>query len=219
MKAFVAGATGRTGRQIVEVLTAKGIEVKALVRDRAKAETILPSTVELILGDVCQPNPWQNALGDCDVVFCATGATPSFDFTEPYRVDYEGTKNLIDAAQIHHVERFIFVSSLCVSEFFHPLNLFWLVLYWKKQAEKYLQQSGLNYTIVRPGGLVDSQSNDGIVIAGADKLFEGRICRRQVGEIAVEALFHEVTGSKILEVVAQPEVAPQDWGDLFASVA
>jgi len=219
MKAFVAGATGRTGRHIVEGLTAKGIEVKALVRDRAKAETMLPSSVQLILGDVCQPNPWQNALSDCDVVFCATGATPSLDFTEPYRVDYEGTKNLVDAAQIHHIERLIFVSSLCVSEFFHPLNLFWLVLYWKKQAEKYIQASGLNYTIVRPGGLVDSESNDGIVIAGADTLFEGRIRRRQVGEIAVEALFHPVTGSKILEVVAQPEVTPQDWGDLFATVA
>src|SRR3712207_9021731 len=37
------------------------------------------------------------------------------------------------------IQQFVMVSSLCVSNFFHPLNLFWLILVWKKQAEEYVQ--------------------------------------------------------------------------------
>ncbi|MEM6715313.1 MAG: NAD(P)H-binding protein, partial [Cyanobacteria bacterium P01_C01_bin.147] len=52
MKALVVGATGETGRRIVRVLVAKGISVKVLVRDRQKAQEILPSAVDFVVGDV-----------------------------------------------------------------------------------------------------------------------------------------------------------------------
>ena len=65
----------------------------------------------------------ESLMGDCDVLLCATGATPSLDFTAPYRVDYVGTKNLVDAAKAAGIKHFVLVSSLCVSRLFHPLNL------------------------------------------------------------------------------------------------
>jgi uncharacterized protein YbjT (DUF2867 family) len=147
MRILVAGATGQTGRQIVRQLVEKNISVKALVRNRESAQAILPSTAELVVGDVLKPATLETALVDCSVLICATGATPSLNPTIPYQVDYQGTKNLVDAAKAKGIEHFVLVSSLCVSKFFHPLNLFWLVLYWKKQAEAYLQASGLTYTI------------------------------------------------------------------------
>ncbi|WP_309741581.1 SDR family oxidoreductase, partial [Chamaesiphon sp. OTE_20_metabat_361] len=153
MKAFVAGATGETGRRIVRELVKREIPVRAMVRDLDKARTILPAEVELVVGDVLNLESITAALGDSTVILCATGAKPSLDPTGPYQVDFEGTKNLVNAAKSHNIEQFVFVSSLCVSKFFHPLNLFWLILWWKQQAEQYLKTSGLNYTIVRPGGL------------------------------------------------------------------
>ena len=140
MKALVAGATGQTGRRIVEQLQARDIEVKALVRDAAKAATELPGGIEIVVGDVLKPETIASAITGCEVILSATGAAPSFDPTGPYRVDYEGTKNLVDAAKRADISQFVIVSSLCVSKLFHPLNLFWGILYWKKQAEDYLKQ-------------------------------------------------------------------------------
>ena len=135
MKAFVAGATGETGRRIVQELVNRQISVKALVRDQDKAKTILPPEAELVVGDVLDVDSLTKAMTGCTVLLCATGARPSLDPSGPYQVDYEGTKNLVNVAKGQGIEQFVLVSSLCVSTFVHPLNLFWLVLYWKKQAE------------------------------------------------------------------------------------
>jgi uncharacterized protein YbjT (DUF2867 family) len=215
MKAFVAGATGATGRRIVQELVDRQIPVRAMVRDIAKARSILPAGVELIIGDVLDPSSINTAIGDSTVVLCATGATPSFDPTGPYQVDYQGTKNLVDAAKAHQIEQFVFVSSLCVSKLFHPLNLFWLILWWKQQAEHYLQASGLNYTIVRPGGLKNEDNTNPIVMSGADTLFDGSIPRQKVAQVCVESLTHNQARNKILEVISEPTAVAKSWQDLF----
>jgi uncharacterized protein YbjT (DUF2867 family) len=219
MKAFVAGATGETGRRIVQELVARNIPVRALVRDTEKARGILPAEVELVVGDVLNPQTLTAALGDSTVLLCATGAKPSFDPTGPYKVDFEGTKNLVDAAKTKGIENFVFVSSLCTSQLFHPLNLFWLILVWKKQAEEYLQKSGLTYTIVRPGGLKNEDNSDPVVMQAADTLFDGSIPRQKVAQVCVQALFEPAAQNKIIEIVAKPEATSKSFGELFANVA
>ncbi|MBX9255104.1 SDR family oxidoreductase [Desmonostoc muscorum CCALA 125] len=215
MKAFVAGATGETGRRIVQELVARNIPVIALVRDIEKARGILSPEAELVVGDVLQPETLTAALGDSTVVLVATGAKPSFDPTGPYKVDFEGTKNLVDAAKAKGIEHFVFVSSLCTSLLFHPLNLFWLILVWKKQAEEYIQKSGLTYTIVRPGGLKNEDNTDSIVMQGADTLFEGSLPRQKVAQVCVEALSEPAARNKVVEIVAKPEAASKSFAELF----
>ncbi|MBV6623816.1 MAG: NAD(P)H-binding protein [Rivularia sp. (in: Bacteria)] len=219
MKAFVAGATGETGRRIVQELMAREIPVRALVRDLDKARSILPADVDLVQGDVLQPQSLSAALGDSTVLLCATGAAPGFDPTAPYKVDYEGTKNLVDAAKAKGIEHFTFVSSLCTSKLFHPLNLFWLILVWKKQAEEYIQKSGLTYTIVRPGGLKNEDNSNPIVMQSADTLFDGSIPRQKVAQVCVESLFEPASRNKIVEIVSKQEAAAKSFAELFAAVA
>lgn len=216
MKALVAGATGQTGRRIVQELVNRQIAVRALVRDLDKARAILPAAAELVVGDVLQAATLKEAIADSTVILCATGASPSLDITGPYQVDFQGTKNLVDAAQAKAIEHFVLVSSLCVSQFFHPLNLFWLVLYWKKRAETYLQKSGLTYTIVRPGGLRNEDNSDPILMSAADTLFAGSIPRTKVAQVCVEALFQPAALNKIVEIIAQAEAQPLSWQQLFA---
>ena len=208
MPVLVVGATGQTGRRIVTALVSQDIAVKALVRDSQKAKEILPEAAEILVGDVLKPETIKSAIAGCNTIICATGAAPSLDFTQPYLVDFQGTKNLVDLAKEKGIDRFIIVSSLCVSKFFHPLNLFWLVLYWKKQAEAYIQQSGLTYTIVRPGGLKNEDNDDRIVAATADTLFEGSLPRSKVAQVCIEALFTPDAQNKIVEIVANP-TAPE----------
>ena len=218
MSILVVGATGQTGKHIVRELVDKKVPVKALVRDLEKAKQLLPAEVELCVGDVLKPETLEKAIVGCDSIICATGASPSLDFTQPYLVDYQGTKNLVDIAKEKKIEHFVIVSSLCVSKFFHPLNLFWLVLFWKKKAENYLQKSGLNYTIVRPGGLKNEDNDNNIVMSSADTLFEGSIPRQKVAQVCVEAIFEPTAKNKIVEIVAKPEIEPKTWGELFSGI-
>jgi uncharacterized protein YbjT (DUF2867 family) len=218
MKAFVAGATGETGRRIVAQLVERQIPVRALVRNPEKAAEILPAGVEIVVGDVQQADKLEALIADCSVLLCATGPRQSFNPTEPLLVDYLGTKNLIDAAKKKGIEHFVLVTSLCVSNFFHPLNLFWLILFWKKQAEDYLINSGLTYTIVRPGGLKNEDNLNAIKMSSADTLSEGSIPRTKVASVCVESLFYPAANNKILEIVAPSDATNLDWTQLFQSV-
>lgn len=218
MKVFVAGATGQTGSRIVNELVNREFSVRALVRNQEKAKQILPSNIELVIGDVLKPQSFEASLADCDILICATGATPSLDITAFYQVDYLGTRNLINLAKENKIEKFIFVTSLCVSKFFHPLNLFGLVLYWKKQAEKDLINSGLNYTIIRPAGLKNEDNQNPIIISKADTLFEGSIPRTKVAQVCVESILRPESNGKILEIVSQPSAPVKNWDELFAQV-
>ncbi|OIP70670.1 MAG: epimerase [Oscillatoriales cyanobacterium CG2_30_44_21] len=219
MKAFVAGATGQTGRHIVTELVKRHIPVRALVRNLELAKQILPPEVEMVVGNVLNASALDQAIADCDVLICATGAKPSLNAFEPYLVDYIGTKNLVKAAKSKNIQHFAIVSSLCVSKFLHPLNLFWLVLFWKKQAERYLQDSGLTYTIIRPGGLLNREKEGGLVLSSADTLFEGSIPRTKVAQVIVDALFEESAKNKLVEIVVQSDRAERPISELFQQVA
>lgn len=217
MKVCVFGATGRTGRHVVTELVQRGIEVRAVVRDRDRA-AMLPGEAEIVIGDVGDVASIDAALEGCSDLICATGATPDFNAFGPFSVDYLGTKNLVDRAKAKNIDHFVLVSSMCVSNFFHPLNLFWLVLFWKKQAEGYIKSSGLTYTIVRPGGLKDEDDDRQIVMQAADALSEGSIPRPKVAKIAVEALSCAEAENKIVEVIARDDAPSQPIAALFAAV-
>ncbi len=208
MKVLVTGATGRTGQEVVKALVARDLAVRAMVRDRAAARSVLPEAVEIVEGDLSKPASLAAAVAGCTAIVSATGAQPSFDPTGPLRIDFLGVRDLIDAAvAAGTVERFVFVTSLCVSRLFHPLNLFYLILFWKRQAEAHLQASGLDYTIVRPGGLRSEDSDEGIMMAAADTLFEGGIPRAKVARVCVAALEQPAASGKIVEIVASPEAS------------
>jgi uncharacterized protein YbjT (DUF2867 family) len=218
MKVLVAGATGATGSRVVKTLVEKNIPVRAMVRDLAKAKEMLPEGVELVVADLQKKETLEAAIADCDHVISAAAARPGWNVAAFYQVDYVGTKNLMDIAEAKGVQQFILVTSLCVSKFFHPLNLFGLVLFWKKQAEDYLIGSTLNYTIVRPGGL-SSEAIAPVVLSGADTLFEGRIPRQLVAEICVAAVGETTTYKQIIEAVTDADAPEKPYPELFAELA
>ena len=109
LKAFVAGATGKTGRLIAQELRKRNIPVRALVRNIKKAKTTWPDEVELFEADILNYKSLSNALGDSTVILCASVARPSFNPTGPYKVDYEGTKNLVDMAKTRGIKHFVLV--------------------------------------------------------------------------------------------------------------
>ncbi|MGA1621512.1 MAG: SDR family oxidoreductase [Synechocystis sp.] len=218
MKVLVVGATGETGKRIVQTLVDRQIAVRALVRDYDSATASLPLETEIMVGDLLQPDSLKAAIANCNVVIDAAGARPNIDLTGPFKVDYLGTRNLVDVAKASGIEQLVLVSSLCVSNLFHPLNLFGFILVWKQWGENYLRQSGVPYTIVRPGGLKNDNNSEAIVMSSADTLFEGSIPRQKVAEVCVESLFLPAAKNKIVEIVTKPDASPQEIEQLFAQV-
>lgn len=106
-------------------------------------------------------------------MICASGFRPGFDLFAPWKVDNFGTVNLVDACRKKGVERFVLISSILVNgaamgQILNPayifLNVFGLTLVAKLQAEKYIKRSGINCTIVRPGGLKNDPPTGNVVM-------------------------------------------------------
>ncbi|CAI9269471.1 unnamed protein product [Lactuca saligna] len=231
-KIFVSGATGKTGKRIVEQLLAKGFAVKAGVRDADKAKTIFPNLnqdLQIVKADVTEGSEkLAEAIGDdSDAVVCATGFQYSWDLLAPWKVDYYGTVNLVEACRKLGVTKFVLVSSILVNgaamgQLLNPayvfLNAFGLVLVAKLQAEQYIRKSGINYTIIRPGGLKNDPPNGNVVMEPEDTLSEGSISRDQVAEVAVEALLQPQSSYKVVEIVARTEAPKKSFEELFGSI-
>jgi uncharacterized protein YbjT (DUF2867 family) len=111
------------------------------------------------------------------------------------------------------VPRVVLVSSLCAGRWLHPLNLFGLILVWKRQGEQALQRSSLDWTVIRPGGLSEREENletEGIRYSDADQQESNSIPRRLVARCCVEALNTPASVGRIIEVtssVDQPVIS------------
>lgn len=229
---FVAGATGSTGKRVVEQLLSKGFSVKAGVRDLGKAKTLLSNdnpSLQIVQADVTEGSAkLAEAIGeDSDAVICATGFRPGWDLFAPWKVDNFGTVNLVEACRKLGVNRFILISSILVNgaamgQVFNPayifLNVFGLTLIAKLQAEQYIRKSGINYTIIRPGGLRNDPPTGNVVMEPEDTLYEGSISRDQVAEVAVESLVHPESCFKVVEIVSRTDAPKRSYKDLFGSI-
>ncbi|KAK4589261.1 hypothetical protein RGQ29_020028 [Quercus rubra] len=194
-KIFVAGATGSTGKRIVDQLLAKGFHVKAGVRDLEKAKTSLSRdnpALQIVKADVTEGSErLAEAIGDdSEAVICATGFKPGWDLFAPWKVDNFGTVNLVEACR-----------KLA-----------------KLQAEQYIRKSGINYTIIRPGGLRNEPPTGNLVMEPEDTLYEGTISRDKVAEVAVEALVYPEASYKVVEIVSRDDAPKRSYEDLFGSI-
>eukprot|EP00262_Sarcandra_glabra_P009407 TRINITY_DN2377_c0_g1_i1.p1 TRINITY_DN2377_c0_g1~~TRINITY_DN2377_c0_g1_i1.p1 ORF type:complete len:425 (-),score=77.84 TRINITY_DN2377_c0_g1_i1:495-1769(-) len=243
---FVAGATGKVGSRAVRELLKLGFRVRAGVRSRQKAETLVQSVQQMKIDNVAATGiqPVEKleivecdlenrggigpSIGNASIVICCIGASEKeiFDVTGPYRIDYQATKNLIDAATVAKVNHFILLTSLGTNKIGFPaaiLNLFWGVLIWKRKAEEALIASGLPYTIVRPGGMerpTDAyKETHNIVLANEDIYFGGQVSNLQVAELmAFMAKNRSLSFCKVVEVIAETTAPLTPVGELLAKI-
>ncbi|MFM7361954.1 MAG: SDR family oxidoreductase [Cyanobium sp.] len=212
----VTGASGRTGWRVVQEARARGLEVTAIVRPDSRLPEGLngADVVRLPLSD---SGALADALCGCDALVIATGARPSIDLLGPMKVDALAMRPQIAACREAGVKRVVLVSSLCSGRWLHPLNLFGLILVWKGLGERWLAESGLDWSVIRPGGLSENEQDlerQGVVYSDADQQESDSIPRRLVARVCLDAL--EAPGSigRIIEVTSRPEqpaVALADW--------
>jgi dihydroflavonol-4-reductase len=113
VKVLVTGATGKVGHAIAIALLQRGDEVRALVRDPAKAADVLPAGIEPVRGDVTEPGTLPAAVAGCELVFNAMGIPEQWraDEGEFERVNAQGSANLARAAREAGVRRLVHTST------------------------------------------------------------------------------------------------------------
>jgi uncharacterized protein YbjT (DUF2867 family) len=160
MRLLVVGASGRTGRQLVEQGLARGHRIVAFVRKPERLPT-RHERLEVAVGDVLDPPSLARAVEGVDAVLCALGHRRYY----PNRILSDGTRRLVEAMRAHGVRRLVCETSLGVGDSFGRLGLYYtlftvpfiLPFYYfdKHRQERVIRASGLDWTIVRPGVLTN----------------------------------------------------------------
>ncbi len=215
---LVAGASGRTGRIIVNRLIHRDFFPHVLVRDLPTAKLLFPQGVIFHQGDVRLIETLYPALNNIDAVISAVGCNTPVGKNCPKRVDYQGVVNLVLAACNKKIKQFVLISSIAVSHPEHPLNRFGRILDWKLKGENSLRESGVGYTIIRPGGLVDTPGGERNLVFDQGDRIMGTISRADLAETCIHALHYSQSLSKTFEVIEANHNGKPNWEELFSSL-
>lgn len=163
-KIIVFGATGGTGRQVVEQALQSEYQVTVVARN-PDAFPLRYAQLTVIRGDVLQPDTFQQAMSGQDVVISCLGSQKR----EPTSLYSEGIQNIADAMQQAGVDRLLCLSAIAVEV---PPHGSWLIKLVTKhilqrlfkhlyadmlRMEEFLRGSSLNWTVVRPPQLTDGK--------------------------------------------------------------
>ena len=212
----VTGASGRTGWRIVQEAQKRGLAVTAILRPGSELPEGLDGA-DIVRLELSDQAALARALQGCDALLIATGARPSADLLAPLRVDALSLRPQIEACRAAGVGRIVMVTSLCSGRWFHPLNIFGLVLVWKGVAERQLAASGLDWTVIRPGGLKEAEENleqQGLLFSGPGEQESGSIPRRLVARVCLDALETSNSIGRIVEITSrsgQPPASLATW--------
>jgi nucleoside-diphosphate-sugar epimerase len=209
-KVLVAGATGKTGQWVVKRLLHYGIPVRVFSRQSDKALRIFGEGVEIVNGKIQSTSDIARAVKGCEAVISALGSSSYSGESSPAEVDRDGVMRLVDESVKAGVKHFGLVSSLGVTKWYHPLNLFAGVLQKKWEAEEHVREvfskQSLSYTIVRPGGLKDGEPlQHKLHVDTGDRLWSGWINRSDVAELLVLSLWLDKAKNKTFEVINETE--------------
>ena len=204
MKLAITGASGKTGYRVAEEAIAAGYQVRLIVRSQSEIADSIKGCETFVLSNT-NGITLDYALKGCESLVIATGARPSVDLTGPAKVDYLNIQKQVESCKRQKLKRVVLVSSLCAGKLIHPLNLFGLILIWKRLGERSLQKSGLDWTVIRPGGLNENETklkNQNILYSGEKTQEEGSIPRRLVAKSCIEALKTKESIEKIIEITS-----------------
>ncbi len=159
MKLIIFGATGTVGKELVKQALNKGYEVTVFIRNTDKMQNANNANLILYKGDVLNVGEVENVLKNQDVVLCALGDG------KVGKIRALGTKNIIEAMNKTGQKRLICQTTLGMGESYGNLNFIWKHIMFGmllKKAfqdhqlqEKYILESNLDYTLVRPSALTD----------------------------------------------------------------
>jgi uncharacterized protein YbjT (DUF2867 family) len=225
-RVLVAGGSGRAGRYVMQELAGEGIPFRATTRNVDEARARLgdeAAGIDWLAADLRDPAAARAAMRGVDHVICVIGSRELGGDNSAQFVDYGAVRNLVDAATAEDVRHFVLLTAIGVTDPQSPANkIFKGALEWRFKGEEHLRASGLGYTIVRPGGLVDDPAGvKGVLLAQGDdwRRFRGStITRGDLAQVLVECLRNPAADRLTFEIANDPALAPGAWRQALASL-
>jgi nucleoside-diphosphate-sugar epimerase len=201
MEVAIAGGHGKVALLLGKLLVARGDAVMGLIRDSAQEADLQAVGMEPVLCDLEGDDDAAAAIRGADAVVFAAGAGPGSGAERKRTMDLGGAVKLIEAAREEGARRYAMVSSMGAAD--PPAeggDVFSEYLRAKAEADRALAASGLDFTIVRPGGLTD-EPGTGLVEVG-ESLQRGQVPRADVASVLAAVLAAPNAIGKTFELVS-----------------
>jgi uncharacterized protein YbjT (DUF2867 family) len=207
MDIAIAGGHGQIALRLARLLSARGDRVRSLIRNPDHASDVEAAGAEPVLADLEGANDIAAAVAGADAVVFAAGAGPGSGAERKRTVDLGGALKLIDAARANGIARYVIVSSIGADDPAAGSEAMRPYLEAKHEADEAVAASGLDFTIVRPGGLTDDPGTGRIAVG--ERLDFGPIPREDVAATLVAVLDEPGTiGRTFVLVSGEDEIVP-----------
>jgi nucleoside-diphosphate-sugar epimerase len=187
MVVAIAGGHGAIALRLTRLLSSGGDEVLGLIRDPAQSDDLRDAGAEPVVCDLEGECDVAAAVAAAEALVFAAGAGPGSGEARKRTMDLGGAVRLIEAARSRGIRRYLMVSAMGAAD--PPVEgggIFGEYLRAKAEADRALRESGLEFTIVRPGGLTDDQGSGKVALG--ERLAPGSISRDDVAAILAAVL-------------------------------
>jgi uncharacterized protein YbjT (DUF2867 family) len=204
------GGTGRTGLHIASQLVARGDLVTAMSRAATDPAALVAAGAHVIKGDPLDVGDVTNAFAasNFDAVICTLGHRRG---EPPPRADLEGVKLIIDTAKQFGIDRLLMITMIGAGESISVVSdkvieFLGVPIKAKTEAENYLRESGLDWTILRPGGLnEDAETGTGEL---HEECIMGVITTAELAKLTLRCLDDGSSIGKVYHTI-DPEIKQQ----------
>jgi uncharacterized protein YbjT (DUF2867 family) len=202
MKVLVVGANGQIGKRLVDLLKESSEhDARAMLRKPEQTPEFEEKGVETVIASLeGTVEDIVSAAKGCDAIVFAAGSGGHTGLDKTLLVDLDGAVKTVEAAEQAGIDRFIMVSALQAhkrenwSEAIKPYYVA------KHYADRALLQSSLNFTIIRPGGLLNEPGTGKIEVA--ENLKSGSIPRVDVAKTILACLNAKNTFKKSFDLIS-----------------
>jgi uncharacterized protein YbjT (DUF2867 family) len=196
----IAGGHGKIALILGRLLAERGDTVRGLIRNPDQEADLRAAGVAPVVCDLVGDGDVAAAIRGADAVVFAAGAGPGSGDARKSTMDKGGAVKLIEAAKAEGISRYLIVSSMGADKAPEDGSEgFGAYLQAKFEADEALRASGLDYTVVRPGGLTDDEATGQVRIA--EDTGRGQIPRADVAAVFVACLDQPGTIGKSFDLI------------------
>ena len=201
MNVVIVGGHGKIGLRVVKLLAERGDSPRGIIRKTEQAHDLEEIGAEPIVLDIENVDDISDALAGADAVVFAAGAGPGSGPARKRTVDYGGAVKLAEGCITKGIRRYVMVSSIgsnrpeSWSDQMRPYQEA------KAEADKFVMEAGLDYTIIRPGGLTDGPGTGHVQIAERVEYGTVTVTRDDVAAVIAECLVADNTIGKAFDLL------------------
>jgi uncharacterized protein YbjT (DUF2867 family) len=188
MLVAIAGAHGKIALRLTDLLVTRGDSVIGLIRNPDHERDVSSRGASPVVCDLERAGAHEvaSAIAGADAVVFAAGAGPGSGAERKLTMDRDGAIKLLEAAAVVGAQRYVIISAVGAEQPPSGDEVFEVYLRAKAEADKAVQASDLEWTIVRPGGLTDDPGTGRVRIDAEP--FRGQVTRDDVAAVLARLL-------------------------------